>query len=207
MQVCAGGAREDTATMTTNEEMRLATVRYMVVRSAFGALGIVWREIEGGPRVKRVFLPNAQTSVEALVHTAFAGVRPGSTSLIVALGEQIQAFLQGEAVDFDLEAVALESCSSFQQRVLLAEHKIPRGRVSTYGRIASRIGVPAGARAVGRALAENPFPIIIPCHRAIRAGGELGGYQGGRKMKRALLELEGIEFSPEGKVLMRHVYD
>jgi len=56
---------------------------------------------------------------------------------------------------------------------------------------------------VGRALAFNPFPIIIPCHRAIQSNGGLGGYQGGLKIKRTLLEYEGLEFSASGKVLIK----
>jgi methylated-DNA-[protein]-cysteine S-methyltransferase len=55
-------------------------------------------------------------------------------------------------------------------------------------------------------LASNPFPIIIPCHRAVRSDGELGGYQGGLKMKRKLLEMEEVRFTPSGKVVMKHVY-
>ena len=112
-------------------------------------------------------------------------------------------FLEGEAVHFDLAILALEWCSDFQTRVLMAEHKIPRGCVSTYGTIARHLGVPRGARAVGGALARNPFPIIIPCHRAIRSDGRLGGFQGGPDMKRALLEFEGMEFSATGKVLTK----
>ena len=179
---------------------------YASLRSAFGTLGIVWHETEQGPRVERVFLPDAQTSVEALVQATFVGAQPGSSSPIAEIGERMQSFLGGEAIGFELESVALENCSSFQRSVLLTEHKIPRGWVSTYGRIAKSLGTPSGARAVGRALAENPFPIIIPCHRAIRSNGELGGYQGGSQMKRALLELEGIAFSLAGKVVMRQVY-
>ncbi|MEE9618423.1 MAG: MGMT family protein [Anaerolineae bacterium] len=102
--------------------------------------------------------------------------------------------------------MALERCSEFQRRVLLAEHRIPRGWVSTYGRIAIRVGVPGGARAVGGALARNPFPIIIPCHRAIRSDGQLGGFQGGLRMKQSLLELEGIEVAQTGKVLTDRLY-
>jgi methylated-DNA-[protein]-cysteine S-methyltransferase len=56
------------------------------------------------------------------------------------------------------------------------------------------------------ALARNPFPLLIPCHRAIRSNGKLGGFQGGPGMKRALLELEGIEFSPTGKVLTDRIH-
>ena len=124
---------------------------------------------------------------------------------IVQLGNQMRRFLEGEAVVFDLEAVALELCGEFQRRVLLAEHGIPRGWVSTYGRIANYIGSTGAGRAVGTAVAENPFPIIIPCHRAVRTDGTLGGYQGGKGMKRALLEMEGVEFKGAG-VSMERVY-
>ncbi len=82
-------------------------------------------------------------------------------------------------------------CSVFQQQVLRAVSAIPRGKVRTYQFIAKQIGKPKAARAVGRALATNPFPLIIPCHRVIRSDGKLGGYQGGLKMKKALLRKEG----------------
>jgi methylated-DNA-[protein]-cysteine S-methyltransferase len=95
----------------------------------------------------------------------------------------------------------MDLCPGFQRRVLLAEHGIPRGSVSSYSRIASHLGVERGARAVGSALATNPFPILIPCHRAIRSDGTLGGYQGGLKMKRTLLEMEGVAFDGSGRVL------
>ncbi|MFW9819288.1 MAG: MGMT family protein, partial [Candidatus Thorarchaeota archaeon] len=83
---------------------------------------------------------------------------------------------------------------------------IPRGWVSTYLRIANYIGLYNGARVVGNALAKNPFPIIIPCHRAIKTNGELGGYQGGTTMKKKLLEMEGIEFSNNGKVITERIF-
>ena len=68
----------------------------------------------------------------------------------------------------------------FQESVLRAEAtEIPRGRVSTYKLIAEHVGTHNGARAVGTALARNPFPLIVPCHRAIRSDRRLGGYQGG----------------------------
>ena len=86
----------------------------------------------------------------------------------------------------------------------MAEYRIPRGRISTYGRIAKHIGAPGAARAVGTALATNPFPIVIPCHRALRADGGVGGYQGGAKMKRSLLEMEGIAFDDSGKARLDH---
>jgi len=188
----------------------LGTFSYILVPSAFGTLSIVWRETEVGPRVYRVFLPvylpDEQTPVQDVVQMAFPDANPLSCPAIAELGGRIQRFLEGNAVGFELSLLALERCSEFQQRVLLAEHKIPRGWVSTYGRIARSLGVPRGARAVGRALSRNPFPLIIPCHRAIRSDGQLGGFQGGLKMKRALLELEGIEVAQTGRALTDRFY-
>ena len=112
----------------------------------------------------------------------------------------IEELLNGTDVSFDLEAVALERCPAFQQQVLRAEHAVPRGRVTPYGRLASLVGQPAAARAAGNALATSPFPLIVPCHRAVRSDGGLGGYQGGARMKRALLEMEGTGFRPDGRV-------
>lgn len=94
----------------------------------------------------------------------------------------------------------MDKCSRFQQKVLCAEHGIPRGYVSSYHRIALYLGNPNGARAVGAALATNPFPIIVPCHRIIRSDGVLGGYQGGLEMKRALLEMEQVFFNANGHI-------
>jgi methylated-DNA-[protein]-cysteine S-methyltransferase len=86
----------------------------------------------------------------------------------------------------------LSPLTPFQQRVLQATAAIPRGQVRTYGQIAAAIGAPGAARAVGTALARNPVPIIIPCHRVVRAGGRLGNYgAGGESMKRRLLDREG----------------
>jgi len=179
---------------------------YVVLSSALGTFGIVWQETDRGPRVCRIFLPDEQTSVENLVQVAFPNSSRLSCPTITELGERIQSFLEGEAVDFGLDVVALEKCSEFQKRVLLAVCKIRWGWVSTYGRIARSLQVPGGARAVGGALSLNPFPIIIPCHRAIRSNGELGGFRGGLKMKRTLLELEGIEFSQSAKVLTNRIH-
>lgn len=179
---------------------------YTLMPSPFGTLGIVWREAGEIPRVYRIFLPNEQALAQDLVRAAFGDIGQSSHPAIAELGERIRSFLEGKAVAFGLDMLAFEQCSEFQRRVLLAEREIPRGWVSTYGRIAKHLGVAGGARAVGRALAQNPFPIVIPCHRAIRSNGELGGYQGGLKMKRALLELEGVQVSESGRVLAPRVY-
>jgi methylated-DNA-[protein]-cysteine S-methyltransferase len=184
----------------------LKSFYYTTVPSAFGTLSIVWRETSEGAKVCRLLLPSEWIPAEEVMRTTYAGIRPLSNPTIKLLAEQIRSCLKGEAVDFQVSLTDLGQCSEFQRRVLLAEHRIPRGWVSTYGRIAQSLGVSGAARAVGTALARNPFPIIIPCHRTIRSNGDLGGFGGGLEMKRALLELEGVEFSTTGKVLTSRFY-
>ena len=100
----------------------------------------------------------------------------------------------------------MDICTPFQRRVLVAEFGIPRGSISSYRNIASHLGNSKAYRAVGNSLAMNPFPIIIPCHRAIRMNGSLGGYQGGLEMKRKLLEMEGIVICGERVVVEGYYY-
>lgn len=189
-----------------SERVAQGPISYVLVPSDFGSLSVVWREDEEGPKVYRLFLPRGEISTQHLVRTAFPGAKLASCPAMAELGGRIGRFLEGEAVVFDLNTVALDRCSTFQKRVLLAERAIPRGWVSTYGNIAGVVGVPGGARAVGGALSRNPFPIIVPCHRAVRSDGYLGGFQGGIKMKRVLLELEGVEITPEGRVRTNRFY-
>ena len=179
---------------------------YSLRPTPFGTLAIVWMRVGDKEKICRVFLPDERIAVEELVRKAFPFSKKLTSGLIEELGRQIDGFLGGEPVVFALDTIHLDQCPRFQRGVLLAEHRIPRGWVSTYGRIARHLGVPGGARAVGGALSRNPFPIIIPCHRAIRSDGELGGFQGGMKMKRTLLELEGIRLSPTGKVRTRNIF-
>ncbi|HEX8976191.1 MAG TPA: methylated-DNA--[protein]-cysteine S-methyltransferase [Solirubrobacteraceae bacterium] len=80
--------------------------------------------------------------------------------------------------------------SPFARRVMTATAAIPYGQMSTYAEVAARAGSPRGARAAGNALGANPLPIVLPCHRVLRSGGNLGGYTGGLDRKRALLAIE-----------------
>jgi methylated-DNA-[protein]-cysteine S-methyltransferase len=184
----------------------IGSALYLVLPSVFGTFSIVWRETEAGPRIFRIFLSNERASSEDLLHEAVPGARHQSHPATAELGERMQRFLRGEPVVFELGATTITECPEFQRRVLIAEYGIRRGWVSTYALIAAHLGVENGARAVGTALARNPFPIIIPCHRAIRSDGHLGGYQGGLAMKRALLGLEGVQVSADGRVLTDRVW-
>jgi len=166
----------------------------------FGVMAAVWSEHRGAPRVLRILLPGARSSARQTVRRLYPDSTTASSAEIGALVDRIEAFLNGEDVRFPLDAVRLDLCSAFQRKVLRAEHAVPRGRVTTYGLLARKLGDANAARAVGHALATNPFPIIVPCHRAIRSDGTLGGFQGGLKMKRALLEMEGVAFGDNGRV-------
>lgn len=106
--------------------------------------------------------------------------------------QQVLRYLAGETDDFDLP-VDLRTQTAFQQAVLEATARVPRGQIATYGEIARRIGRPAAARAVGQALANNPVPLVIPCHRVVASDGSLRGYSGGGgvKTKAHLLAMEG----------------
>jgi methylated-DNA-[protein]-cysteine S-methyltransferase len=179
---------------------------YITLPSEFGSLAIVWHLASGQARVWQLWLPRGEQSGEQRALAQRPALQREAHPAIAQIAERVQRFLRGQDVTFDLACAALERCSAFQQRVLVAEHGIPRGWVSTYGRIAQYLGTPGGARAVGQALARNPFPIIIPCHRAVRAHGELGGFQGGPAMKRTLLQREGVPFTATGRVAMAKVY-
>ena len=84
--------------------------------------------------------------------------------------------------------------TAFQLKVWTYLRKIPRGSVKTYSQVAKAIGKPQAIRAVANAIAKNPYPPQIPCHRVIRSNGSLGGYsaKGGLKTKKKLLKKEGI---------------
>lgn len=104
---------------------------------------------------------------------------------------QIDSYLRGERVRFELE-IDWSGMSAFQSKALAAVYEIPYGQTRTYGQIAAQIGVPQAPRAVGRANATNPIPLVIPCHRVIGADGQLRGYGSGEgiKTKAWLLSLE-----------------
>ena len=84
----------------------------------------------------------------------------------------------------------MKQLTKFQKKVYQAVKTIPKGQVRTYGWVAKKIGRPKAARVVGNALNQNPFPVIVPCHRVVSSNG-LGGFARGLKKKRELLRSEG----------------
>ena len=104
---------------------------------------------------------------------------------------RLAAFLAGESRQLDLP-YELRGVTPFQRQVLQTLQSCPYGATLTYGELARQAGRPGAARAVGAAMAGNPLPLLIPCHRVTGAGGRLTGYSGGRGLasKKFLLELE-----------------
>ena len=102
-------------------------------------------------------------------------------------------YFAGQRDSFNVP-VDLSRSTDFQQQVLRAAARVPRGGLATYAEIARHIGKPRASRAVGQALARNPVPIVIPCHRVVAADGSLTGYsgRGGIRTKAQLLVLEGV---------------
>jgi len=148
--------------------------------------GRLYFVLEGGRLVRASFDP--PEGWERLPE-APEGIREG-------LRREIEAYLRGQKDHPDWPCF-LEGISSFQRRVLAALREIPRGEVRTYGWLASRVGRPGAARAVGQALKHNPFPLFFPCHRVVGIR-DLGGFSAGLFWKIRLLSLEGISF--DGKV-------
>lgn len=105
------------------------------------------------------------------------------------LKEQLRRYYAGKSVTFTAK-LDLEGYTPFERRVWAVTSCIPYGQTRPYSWVAKEVGSPRAYRAVGAALAKNPIPIIIPCHRVIGKDGSLVGYGGGLEMKRRLLEME-----------------
>ena len=103
--------------------------------------------------------------------------------------EQIQAFLRGTRTTLDGDRLDMRG-TPFQVRVWEELRRIPYGETITYSELAKRVESPRAVRAVGQANGANPLPLFVPCHRVVASGGELGGFGGGRRLKRRLLDLE-----------------
>ena len=109
------------------------------------------------------------------------------------LQKQIAAYFEGSRVNFSPDIpVALDGFGGFSREVLTACRQIKFGQKITYAGLAAKAGRPAASRAVGNALARNPLPLVIPCHRVLRTDGKMGGFSapGGISFKKRLLTLE-----------------
>src|SRR5215207_852874 len=166
----------------------METTGYTLFETALGSCGIAW----GSRGIAAVQLPYADERALPARMRRFGTESPPPPDVRRAIGE-IVALLAGEPRDLSSVALDMERVPEFNRRVYAVARAIPPGETLTYGEVAERIGERGAAQAVGQALGRNPFPIVVPCHRVLAAGGGLGGFSapGGATTKRRLLAIEG----------------
>ncbi|MGI6143393.1 MAG: methylated-DNA--[protein]-cysteine S-methyltransferase [bacterium] len=161
---------------------------YMVVETGWGWVGVGFSAAglisSSLPRESREqVLEELRAHGELVEQVDYPGLR-----------RDLEEYFAGRKVDFRGYTIAWKGYTPFQQRVLAAAAAIPYGEVRSYRWLAiEATGRPGASRAVGGAMAANPLPLIIPCHRVIRSDGDLGGFAGGLELKARLLALEGVE--------------
>lgn len=176
---------------------------FTLVETSFGHIGIIHKgAISAG--VVGILLPRTLKEAYRAVKDQYPEAQPQSPDLLGSLPEMFVDYFDGNPVKFPFDVLDMSVCYPFQIEVLKAEWSIPYGKTAFYSSVARKINSTA-FRAVGNALARNPFPIIIPCHRAIRSDRTLGGFQGGLEMKRKILETEGVEFDSSGRVKEEYI--
>ena len=164
---------------------------YALFPTALGVCGLAWNE----RGLTAVLLPEAdEAKTRARLRRRApdaeeASPPPQVRDAIAA----IVALLQGEPRDLSAVPLDRDALPEFEARVYAVAQRIPPGETLTYGEVAARIGEPGQAQAVGQALGRNPWPIVVPCHRVVAAGGKLHGFSapGGLDTKRRMLAIEG----------------
>lgn len=161
--------------------------------TALGDCGIAWsdRAIVGVQLPERTAGATRSRLRRRFPSAADMSPPPHAASAI----HEIVALLSGEPRDLSDIPVDMHGVPPFNRRVYEVARTIAPGDTLTYGELAARLGDPGAARAVGQALGENPFPIVVPCHRVLAAGGRAGGFSGGAGVPTKLRML-AIERSP-----------
>ncbi len=159
--------------------------------TAVGPCAIVW----GAAGICGVQLPEADVAAtRARIRQRFPEADESAPDEPVAAAvDAIAAMLRGEPNAVDRLALDMRGVPAFHQRVYAVARAIPPGQTLTYGEVATRLGEPGAARAVGQALGRNPFAPVVPCHRVLAAGDKPGGFSasGGVRTKLRLLIIEG----------------
>ena len=179
---------------------------YQLINVRKESIGIVWQYRGSKPQIEQIFLPRTKTVLLAKIKKEFPSGIAKEQKIPGKVATQIAEFYFGGRIKFDLSILNLKKLSGFSAKVLKENCKIPYGKVATYSGLAAKIGSPRAVRAVGTALANNPFPLIIPCHRVVRADGGLGGFGGGLKMKKELLLREGVITNKKGNISGEYIH-
>jgi len=158
--------------------------------TAIGTCGIAWN----GRGVVGVQLPEgSQHETRARLRRRFPDAREAPPPAPVQRAiDGVVALLRGERCELETVTLDMDGVPPFHRRVYEAARTIPPGTTVSYGEIAARMGAPGAARDVGQALGQNPFAIIVPCHRVLAANGKVGGFsaRGGVRTKLRLISSE-----------------
>ncbi len=163
-------------------------IYYHIFPTAFGYAAILFKQ-QSSP-VKRIFLPRTSKSV---LKGRIQNTGPAVAAVIgevLNLCRDIQVYFEGGSIASPWKLLDLGGLTPLQRLVLEAVATIPCGATRTYGQISAQIGRPRACRFVGTTLGRNPFPVVIPCHRVVRADGSPGGFSGGTALKQRMLALE-----------------
>jgi O-6-methylguanine DNA methyltransferase len=165
-------------------------IRYTILSTRWGYFGLM-----GTPDgLRYTSLPAATRGEAGGILLAHRPAARYDSRLFVGLQEQIKAYFEGMYVEFSPVPVDLADFSAFARKVLLACRKIPWGQTVSYSQLAQFAHSPKAVRAAGSVMAQNPMPLIIPCHRVIRSDGSVGNFSapGGRGLKQRLLGIEAV---------------
>jgi methylated-DNA-[protein]-cysteine S-methyltransferase len=170
---------------------------YHLFETAAGYCGIAWNDAG----IVRLQLPaSVAAATERHLRRRLPGAQPGAPTLAIAEAiVAVKRYFTGQKVDFSEIRLDLGEQAEFFARIYAEARRIGWGSTTTYGTLAKQLGTePQAARDVGQAMARNPVPLIIPCHRVLAAGGKVGGFSapGGSAAKIRMLELEGIRIGP-----------
>jgi methylated-DNA-[protein]-cysteine S-methyltransferase len=174
-----------------------------VFPTRIGPIALVWRATTSA--LTHVELP-AHADERAELVAARVASRASSPSVaepphgIAQIVASITRHFEGSLVTFGDVTVDLDRAPPFHRRVYEALRRVPPGKTVTYGELAALAGSPGASRAVGQAMAKNPCPLIVPCHRVLAANGATGGFSsaGGAAVKVAMLAIEGIDVQRTG---------
>lgn len=169
-------------------------MHYAIFNTAWGAFGFV----ERNKRLLATFLPRKLQEIKRAIRASWPDAIEASDPL-PRFRQAVVDYFEGKRTRFPIE-IDVSSMPPFHQSVLAACRRIPYGQTASYADLARAVGKPNAARAVGGAMARNPLPLVVPCHRVLSADGSIGGFSStnGVDEKAGLLRLENVAVDRHG---------